>query len=124
MGRYFQPDIECMERSELEGHQLEKLKWQVKRVYENVQMYRERMDETGVKPEDIKTLEDISKLPFTTKQDLRDYYPFQLLAVPKRDIVRIQASSGTTGKQIVAGYTRGDLDQWSNGFARQLVAAD
>lgn len=123
MGKYFQPDIECMDREAIREHQLEKLKWQVKRIYENVQMYRERMDEAGVKPDDIQTLEDIAKLPFTTKQDLRDYYPFQLFAVPKRDIVRIQASSGTTGKQIVAGYTRGDLEQWSNGFARQLAAA-
>lgn len=123
MENYFQPEIETMPREEIREHQLEKLKWQVKRIYENVQMYRERMDEMGVRPEDIKELSDLSKLPFTTKQDLRDYYPFQLFAVPKKDIVRIQASSGTTGKQIVAGYTRNDLDQWSNGFARQLVAA-
>lgn len=121
--KYFQPEIETMPREEIRKHQLEKLKWQVKRIYDNVPMYKERMDDAGVKPKDIKELSDISKLPFTTKQDLRDYYPFQLLAVHKRDIVRIQASSGTTGKQIVAGYTRNDLDQWSNGFARQLVAA-
>ncbi len=122
MEKYFQQDIECMSREEIRAHQLEKLQWQVKRMYENVAMYRERMDEAGVKPEDIKELKDIAKLPFTTKQDLRDYYPFQLFAVPKREIVRIHASSGTTGKQIVAGYTRNDLEQWSNGFARQLVA--
>lgn len=123
MERYFQQDIECMDREAIREHQLEKLKWQVKRIYENVQMYRERMDEAGIKPEDIQTLDDIARLPFTTKQDLRDYYPFQLFAVPKREIVRIHASSGTTGKQIVAGYTRNDLEQWANGFARQLVAA-
>ena len=123
MGNYFQPDIETMSRDELSELQLKNLQWQVKRVYENVQMYRERMDDAGIAPEDIKELSDISKLPFTTKQDLRDYYPFQLLAVRKRDIVRIHASSGTTGKQIVAGYTRNDLDQWANGVARQLVAA-
>lgn len=123
MEKYFQQEIECMSREEIRAHQLEKLQWQVKRMYENVVMYRERMDEAGVKPEDIKELKDLAKLPFTTKQDLRDYYPFQLFAVPKKDIVRIHASSGTTGKQIVAGYTRNDLDQWSNGFARQLVAA-
>lgn len=123
MEKYFQQEIECMSREEIRAHQLEKLQWQVKRMYENVAMYRERMDEAGVKPEDIKELKDLAKLPFTTKQDLRDYYPFQLFAVPKKDIVRIHASSGTTGKQIVAGYTRNDLDQWSNGFARQLVAA-
>ena len=80
------------------------------------------MDKAGVKPEDIKELKDLAKLPFTTKQDLRDYYPFELLAVPKKDIVRIHASSGTTGKQIVAGYTRNDLESWSDCFARQLVA--
>ncbi len=120
--KYFQPEIETMPREEIKKHQLEKLKWQVRRLYDNVPMYKERMDDVGVKPKDIKELKDIAKLPFTTKQDLRDYYPYQLLAVHKRDIVRIQASSGTTGKQIVAGYTRNDLDQWSNGFARQLVA--
>ncbi len=119
----FQPEIETMSREDIRAHQLEKLKWQVKRVYENVKMYRERMDEAGVKPDDIQCLEDLAKLPFTTKQDLRDYYPFELLAVPKKDIVRIHASSGTTGKQIVAGYTRNDLDMWANGFARQLTAA-
>jgi len=118
----FQPEIETMSREDIRAHQLEKLKWQVKRVYENVPMYRERMNDAGVKPEDIQSLEDIAKLPFTTKQDLRDYYPYDLLAVPKKDIVRMHASSGTTGKQIVAGYTKNDLEQWSNGFARQLTA--
>ena len=119
----YQPEIECMDREEIQKHQLEKLKWQVKRVYENVPMYKERMDKKGVKPEDIKELSDLAKLPFTTKQDLRDYYPFELFAVPKKDIVRIQASSGTTGRQIVAGYTRNDLDMWAQGMARQLSAA-
>lgn len=119
----FQPEIETMSREDIRAHQLEKLKWQIKRVYENVPMYRERMDDAGIKPEDVNTLEDLAKLPFTTKQDLRDYYPYDLLAVPKKDIVRIHASSGTTGKQIVAGYTENDLEQWSNGFARQLTAA-
>ena len=119
----FQPEIETMSREDIRALQLERLKWQVKRVYENVPMYRERMDEAGIKPEDIQSLEDLAKLPFTTKQDLRDYYPFDLLAVPKKDIVRIQASSGTTGKQIVAGYTRNDLEMWATGFARQLTAA-
>ena len=120
----FQPEIETMSREDIRTHQLEKLQWQVKRVYENVPMYRERMNEMEVKPEDIKELKDLAKLPFTTKQDLRDYYPYDLLAVPKKEIVRIHASSGTTGKQIVAGYTRNDLDMWANGFARQLTAAD
>lgn len=119
----FQPQIETMPREQIREHQLEKLKWQVKRVYENVPMYRERMNEAEVSPDDIKSLEDLAKLPFTTKQDLRDYYPFDLFAVPKKEIVRIHASSGTTGKQIVAGYTRNDLDMWADCFARQLTAA-
>lgn len=119
----YKKEIECMSRDEIKRHQLEKLQWQVKRVYENVPMFRERMDEKGVKPEDIKTLGDLAKLPFTTKQDLRDYYPYGLLAVPLKDIVRIHASSGTTGRQIVAGYTKGDLDMWAEGMARQLSAA-
>ena len=120
---YYNKEVECMERAEIRAHQLDALKKQVKRVYEKVPMYRKRMDDAGVKPEDIKELSDLSKLPFTTKQDLRDYYPFDLLAVPKKDIVRIQASSGTTGKQIVAGYTRKDIEDWSDAFARQLTAA-
>ena len=120
---YYNKEVECMERAEIRAHQIDALKKQVKRVYENVPMYRKRMDDAGVKPEDIKELSDLSKLPFTTKQELRDYYPFDLLAVPKKDIVRIQASSGTTGKQIVAGYTRKDIEDWSNAFARQLTAA-
>ncbi len=119
----FQPQIEAMPREQIREHQLEKLKWQVKRVYENVPMYRERMNEAEVSPDDIKSLEDLAKLPFTTKQDLRDYYPFDLFAVPKKEIVRIHASSGTTGKQIVSGYTRNDLDMWADCFARQLTAA-
>ena len=119
----FQPQIESMPREQIREHQLEKLKWQVKRVYENVPMYRERMNEAEVSPDDIKSLEDLAKLPFTTKQDLRDYYPFDLFAVPKKEIVRIHASSGTTGKQIVSGYTRNDLDMWADCFARQLTAA-
>ena len=118
----FNKAIECMSREEIKKLQLEKLKWQVKRIYENVPMYRERMDKAGVKPEDIKELSDLAKLPFTTKQDLRDYYPYDLLAVPKKDIVRIHASSGTTGKQIVAGYTRNDLDIWADAMARQIAA--
>ena len=107
----------------LEKLQLERLQKQVKNVYENVPMYRERMDKKGVKPEDIKELKDLAKLPFTTKQDLRDYYPFDLFAADKKDIVRIHASSGTTGRQIVAGYTRNDLDMWADCMARQIAAA-
>ena len=122
MGMY-QPEIETMDRNELEKLQLERLQKQVKNVYENVPMYRERMDKKGVKPEDIKELKDLAKLPFTTKQDLRDYYPFDLFAADKKDIVRIHASSGTTGRQIVAGYTRNDLDMWADCMARQIAAA-
>ncbi len=112
-----------MERGEIEKLQLERLQKQVKREYERVKMFRERMDELGVRPEDIKELSDIQKLPFMTKQDLRDYYPYDLFASPLKDIVRIQASSGTTGRQIVAGYTRKDLDDWATSMARQLKAA-
>lgn len=119
----FNEKIECMDRSELKKLQLERLQRQVKNVYDHVPMYKKRMEEAGVKPEDVKTLEDLAKLPFTTKQDLRDYYPFDLLAVPKKDIVRIHASSGTTGRQIVVGYTRNDLDMWANAMARQIAAA-
>lgn len=119
----YQPEIETMERGAMEQLQLERLKKQVKNVYEHVPMYRERMDKKGVKPEDIQTLADLSKLPFTTKQDLRDYYPYELLALPKEDIIRIHASSGTTGQQIVAGYTQHDLDMWAECMARQMTAA-
>ncbi len=119
----FQPEIECMSRDEITAIQTERLIAQVKRCYENVAVFRERMDKKGLKPEDIKTLDDLKLLPFTTKQDLRDYYPYQLFAAPLKDIVRIQASSGTTGRQIVAGYTRKDLDMWADAMARQLMAA-
>lgn len=123
MKKYFDPEHECMDRASIKKLQNERLVWQVKRVYENVPMYRERMDKKGVKPEDIHSVEDLYKLPFTYKQDLRDYYPYELFAAPMKDIVRIQASSGTTGRQIVAGYTKNDLDMWANAMARQLVAA-
>ena len=89
---YFQEEIECMDRAEIRKLQLERLKKQVRHVYDTVDMYRKRMDEAGVKPEDINELEDLAKLPFTCKQDLRDYYPFDLFAVPKNEIVRVQAS--------------------------------
>lgn len=123
MSKYHQPEQECMDREERKKLQLERLQKEIKRVYENVKPYRERMDEAGVKPEDIKELSDLAKLPFTYKKDLRDYYPYDLFAVPMKDIVRIHASSGTTGKQIVAGYTQNDLDNWYDCMARQYVAA-
>lgn len=119
----FQKEIECMNRDELKKLQSERLVKQVKRMYENVKLFKERMDELGLKPEDIKGIEDLPKLPFSYKKDLRDYYPYGLFAVPLKDIVRVHASSGTTGKQIVVGYTRHDLDMWSDCFARQLTAA-
>lgn len=122
MGIY-QPEIECMDREQLRALQLERLIATVRRCYDNVAVFRERMNERGLTPDDVTCLEDLAKLPFTTKQDLRDYYPFELFAAPMKDIVRIQASSGTTGRQIVAGYTRNDLDMWADGMARQLMAA-
>lgn len=122
MGIY-QPEFECMDREALRKLQTERLIHQVKYCYDNVEVFRERMDKKGLKPEDVKSLDDLKKLPFTTKQDLRDYYPYKLFAAPMKDIVRIHASSGTTGRQIVAGYTRNDLDKWADAMARQLAAA-
>ena len=122
MSKYWQPDMETMPRAELEKLQGERLAWQVKRMYENVELFRKRMDEKGLKPEDIKGVQDLHKLPFSYKQDLRDYYPYGLFAVPMKDIRRVHASSGTTGKQIVVGYTDKDLEEWANCFARMLIA--
>lgn len=120
---YYQKEIECMPREEIKKLQSERLVWQVKRMYERVELFRKRMDEKGLKPEDIKGVEDLAKLPFSYKQDLRDYYPFGLFAEPLKNIVRVHASSGTTGKQIVVGYTRNDLDKWKDCMARQFAAA-
>lgn len=120
---YHQQEIECMPREELKALQSERLVWQVKRMYERVELFRKRMDEKGLKPEDIRGVEDLSKLPFSYKQDLRDYYPFGLFAEPLKNIVRTHASSGTTGKQIVVGYTQNDLNSWADCMARQFVAA-
>lgn len=119
---YFQEEIECMPREELKKLQDERLVWQVKRMYERVELFRNRMDEKGLKPEDIKGVDDLHKLPFSYKQDLRDYYPYGLFAEPLKNIKRIHASSGTTGKQIVVGYTEKDLDDWASCMARQIVA--
>ena len=118
----YQKEVECMDRAELKKLQDERLCWQVKRMYENVELFKTRMDEKGLKPEDIKGVDDLSKLPFSYKQDLRDYYPYGLFAVPLKDIVRVHASSGTTGKQIVVGYTRNDLKMWDECMARQIAA--
>ena len=109
---------ETMSRGEIEALQLKRLQKKVKRVYEKVEPYRRKMVEAGVKPEDIKSLKDLSKLPFVTKQDMRDNYPFGLFAVPKDELVRIHASSGTTGKPTVVGYTKKDLDMWTECVSR------
>ncbi|MBQ8215653.1 MAG: phenylacetate--CoA ligase [Clostridia bacterium] len=119
---YFQKEIETASREQITEWQNQRLAATVKRVYDNVPLYRERMDAAGVKPEDIKTIEDLTKLPYTSKQDLRDTYPYGMFAAPMEDVVRLHASSGTTGKQIVVGYTRHDLDVWGEICARQLVA--
>ena len=119
---YYQKEQECMPRSELVKLQSERLVAQVKRMYDNVECFRNRMNEKGLKPEDIHGVEDLHKLPFSYKTDLRDYYPYGLFASPLSDIVRVHASSGTTGKRIVVGYTRNDLELWSDMMARQLVA--
>ena len=123
MNNYFQESIECASREEIERIQLERLQKQVKHVYANVPYYRNLMDQKNVKPEDIKTLKDLAKLPFLSKADLRDNYPDGLLAVPKSEVRRIQSTSGTTGKRVIAFYTAHDLDVWAECCARAIVAA-
>ena len=115
------PEIEQMPREELKKLQSERLCWQVKRMYENVECFRKRMDEKGLTPDDVKGVEDLYKLPFAYKQDLRDYYPYGLFATPLDEIKRVHASSGTTGKRIVVGYTENDLDMWSECVARMIT---
>ena len=117
-------EIETMSREDMTNLQSERLVKLVKYVYDNVEFYRKKMDAVGVKPEDIKDIKDIVKLPFTTKNDLRDNYPFGLFAVPHSDIVRIHASSGTTGKATVVGYTKADIDIWSECVARCFSMAN
>lgn len=123
MSEYWNKEMECAGRDEMKAWQSTHLVDTVRRVYENVPHYRAKMDKAGIKPEDIKSVNDLAKLPFTYKQDLRDTYPYGLFAVPMDDVVRVHASSGTTGKQIVVGYTRHDLDIWSDCCARALTAA-
>ena len=123
MGNYYQPEIETMPLEQLQLLQSERLVEQVKHVYKNVEFYRNKMDEAGVKPEDIHGIEDLHKLPFITKDDLRDQYPYGLLGVPLSDCVRIQSTSGTTGRRVVAFYTQEDLDIWEECCARAIVAA-
>jgi len=115
--------FECMDRDGLRKVQSERLRETVERVYFNVPYYRNKMQESGLGPDAIHSIDDLQKLPFTTKQDLRDNYPFSLFAVPMSEIVRIHASSGTTGKPTVVGYTRGDISTWSEVMARTLTAA-
>ena len=120
---HWDKEKECMSRKDLEVLQFRRLKETVYRVYAFVPSYKEKMDEAGIKPDDITCLEDISKLPFSTKQDLRDNYPFNLFAVPMSDVVRIHSSSGTTGKPTVVGYSKKDIEIWSELMARALVSA-
>ena len=117
------PKIECMSRDEMTALQSERLVKQVKNVYDHVEFYRKKMDDMGIEPGDIKGIEDIGKLPFTTKEDLRANYPFGLLAVPQEKIVRVQGTSGTTGKLTLASYTQKDVDVWGECVARGLTMA-
>ena len=121
--KYFSPDMETAPRSEIEHLQSFRLSQTVRKVYEKVPFYRRKLDEAGVRPEDIRSIADITKLPFTVKTDLRDNYPYGLFAEPMENVVRIHASSGTTGKQTVVGYTQADIDTWATCAARALVAA-
>ena len=122
MPNYYQPEIECASLDEMRAIQNEKLVKQVKHVYDNVEYYRNLMDEKGVKPEDIKSIDDLHKLPFLTKADLRDAYPYGLLATDLKNCVRIQSTSGTTGRRVVAFYTQKDVDLWEECCARAITA--
>ena len=123
MGNYYQKEIETASREEILRIQNEKIVKQVKHVYESVPYYRDLMDKKGVKPEDIKSVDDIKKLPFLTKDDLREAYPYGLLGTDLKNIVRIHSTSGTTGRRVVAFYTQKDLDLWEECCARAIVAA-
>ncbi|MEA4892996.1 MAG: phenylacetate--CoA ligase [Peptococcaceae bacterium] len=123
MENYYQPEIECASRQQIRAWQDERLVKQVKHVYDNVPYYKKMMDEKGVRPEDIKSRDDLHKLPFITKEDLRQAYPYGLLAKPLEDCVRIQSTSGTTGRRVVAFYTQQDIDLWEDCCARAIVAA-
>ena len=123
MGNYFQPEIERASRDQIRAWQDERLVKQVRHVYQNVPYYRNLMDKKGVAPEDIRSVDDLHKLPFLTKDDLREAYPYGLLAVPRSQVVRIQSTSGTTGLRVVAFYTQHDIDLWDECCARAIVAA-
>ncbi|MDO4491138.1 MAG: phenylacetate--CoA ligase [Lachnospiraceae bacterium] len=122
MGNYYQKELECASRETIVAIQNEKLVKTVKKVYENVEYYRNKMDAVGVKPEDIKSIDDLHKLPFITKDDLRDAYPYGLMAEPLENCVRIQSTSGTTGRRVVAFYTQNDIDMWEECCARAIMA--
>jgi phenylacetate-CoA ligase len=115
--------IERASRDELRALQLERLKWSVRHAYDNVAHYRNKFDTHGVHPDDLRSLEDLARFPFTAKQDLRNTYPFGMFAVPREQVVRVHASSGTTGKPTIVGYTAQDIDTWSNVMARSIRAA-
>ena len=123
MERYWNEEIETMSREDMKKLQSERLVKQVKHVYENVKYYRDLMDEKGIKPEDIKSTDDLCKLPFLSKADLREAYPYGLLAKPLSECVRIHSTSGTTGKRVVAFYTQNDVDLWQDCCARAITAA-
>ncbi|WP_180683816.1 phenylacetate--CoA ligase PaaK [Tepidicella baoligensis] len=115
--------IETASRDEISALQLQRLKWTLKHAYDHVPLYKQKFDAAGVHPDDLKTLADLAKFPFTTKADLRDNYPFGMFAVPREQVVRIHASSGTTGKPTVVGYTQGDIDRWADLVARSIRAS-
>ena len=121
-GKYWNEKIETMPAEELKKYQLEKLKQQVKHCYENSSFYRKKFDSVGLKPEDIRTLDDLQKIPFTVKNDLRDNYPFGMVTVKPDEVVEIHASSGTTGNPIIGAYTKSDMDVWSELMARSIYA--
>ncbi len=123
MERYYQPDIECASREDMIALQNEKLKKQVEHVWNDVPYYRKKMEKKGVTPADIQTIDDLCKLPFLSKADLREAYPYGLLGKPLKDCVRIQSTSGTTGKRVVAFYTQKDIDLWEDCCARAIMAA-
>jgi len=123
MERYYQPEIECAPREEIKKLQSERLVKQVQHIWDNVPYYRAKMEEKGLTPDDIKGIEDLHKLPFVTKADLREAYPYGLVAKPLSECVRIQSTSGTTGKRVVAFYTQHDIDLWEDCCARAIVAA-
>jgi len=123
MERYYQPEIECASREEIVALQNERLVKQVKHVWDNVAYYRKKMEAKGITPDDIKSIDDLHKLPFLTKSDLREAYPYGLMGKPLKDCVRIQSTSGTTGKRVVAFYTQHDIDLWEDCCARAIMAA-